>query len=193
MKRLSTTASSMISTMPVVSMGAEHDLAAAFALCADAQTCKQCNNTLTAMNHTDDDAMHQAIRRTLNHRLGDARGVSAFAVAFIDLWRQMGERLEPVIGTRGFNVLFERSIQIASKAFPWLSHIEASEGIGVSLTGLKEGLEGQEVTVASDASYTVLVSFTDLLTGLIGASLTDRLLRAIWTPPAEGTELKIKS
>ncbi len=137
-----------------------------------------------SMNHTNHELMQQAIGQTLSHRSGNRATATSFATAIVDLWHQIAERLEPVIGTRGFNVLFERSIQIAGKTFPWLVLIDADKAIGVSLVGLKEILETQEVDVASNASYAVLVSFTDLLTSLIGASLTDRLLRPIWAPTA---------
>ena len=111
------------------------------------------------MNHTNDELMQQAICQTLSHRLGDGATANSFATAIVDLWHQISERLEPVIGTRGFNVLFERSIQIAGKTFPWLALTDANNAIGVSLAGLKEMLETQEVAVASNASYAVLVSF----------------------------------
>lgn len=148
--------------------------------------------TLPPMPTQRDDLIHLAIHRTLAYRSGDAASAFAFAAAVVDIWRRISEQLEPVIGKRGFNILFERSIQLASKTHQWLGLVEANEAMGVSLTDMTDMLAAQDAPVAHEASCAVLTSFTDLLANLIGASLADRLLHAVWTPEAGATELETK-
>jgi hypothetical protein len=46
--------------------------------------------------------------------------------------------------------------------------------------GLRAALATQSSAEAADANAAVLQTFHDLLTSLIGASLTERLLRPVW-------------
>jgi hypothetical protein len=53
---------------------------------------------------------------------------------------------------------------------------------------LREVLARQERTVAAEASYTLLVTFTELLATLIGESLTETLLSSVWVPASPRTD-----
>jgi len=140
------------------------------------------------MATTSDDLHHEAIRRTLARSAGDSPDASAIAEATLTTWRQVADRRAPVIGARGVDALFSRSLHVTSKTFPWLA-MAGNNGNGAALlAGLKLRLAGQETAAAAEASDALLVNFTELLATLIGASLTERLLAPVWLPPPPESE-----
>jgi hypothetical protein len=52
---------------------------------------------------------------------------------------------------------------------------------------------GRETDAAAEASYSLLTTFVELLTNLIGASLAERLLGPVWLPPLPASKKEIKS
>ena len=98
----------------------------------------------------------------------------------ITQWRQIAERLNPVIGTRGVDALFARALHLTSGRFPWLA---TNAGLGNSaeaLAQLAARFESQEGSVAAAAGDLLLRTFTELLANMIGEPLTGRLLGALW-------------
>ncbi|KAB0663811.1 hypothetical protein F6V25_15380 [Oryzomonas japonica] len=132
------------------------------------------------MPTTDRKLCREAIRKTLVLRAGDTPDASAVAEAALGTWRLVAIRLTPVIGTLGVDVLFKRSLHLTSTAFPWLSSAWDHEENATVLASLKARLEACEKDAAAEASYTLLVTFTELLATLIGESLTERLLGPVW-------------
>ncbi len=131
---------------------------------------------------------HAAIRGTLARCAGEAPDASAIAEATLNTWRQVADRLAPVIGVRGVDALFSRSLHVTSKTFPWLA-VAGNDGNGAArLAGLKARLAGQEPTAAAEAGHALLLNFTELLATLIGAPLTERLLAPVWLPPSPESE-----
>jgi hypothetical protein len=126
-----------------------------------------------------------AIRRTLLHRVGEAGDAGAVAANTFATWQQVASQLVPVIGARGVDALFSRSLHLTSKAFPCLA-MAANDGNSASLLGsLKMRLADLETTTATEASHALLVTFIESLETLIGESLTQRLLGPVWAPPPE--------
>jgi len=125
---------------------------------------------------------HEAMRRTLAQGAGEAPNASAIAEATLNIWRQVATRLTPVIGVRGVDALFSRSLHVTSKTFPWLSMAGNDGNSNALLASLNVRLASQETAAAAEASDALLVTFTELLATLIGESLTDRLLVPVWVP-----------
>jgi len=140
------------------------------------------------MATTSDDLRREAIRGTLARSAGDSPDASAIAEATLNTWRQVTDRLAPVIGARGVDALFSRSLHVTSKTFPWLAMAGNDGSSATLLASLKLRLAGQETAAAAQASYSLLVNFTELLATLIGASLTERLLAPVWRPPSPESE-----
>lgn len=134
------------------------------------------------MPTTDNDQHREAIRRTLVQRAGDAPDTSAVAEALLSTWRQIATRLAPVIGARGVDAIFRRSLHLTSNVFPWLATAGEQADSTAPLIRFRACLEASEPAAAAEASYALLVTFTELLATLIGESLTDRLLSPVWTP-----------
>lgn len=135
------------------------------------------------------DTRYRAIKRTLAQRAGEAPDARAVAAASVGIWQQVAARLAPVIGWRGVHVLFSRAVHVMRKDFPALRIADEGEPGAARFASLRAWLETRETDSAADASYALLVIFTDLLANLIGESLTDRLLNPVWaSPPASEQE-----
>ena len=94
-------------------------------------------------------------------------------------WRNLAKRLTPIIGERGFHVLYVRSLHLTQRNFPSLPSAPLqSDNTESSLAILKQSLERQHPTLAEDAHRALLLTFTGLLNSLIGEILAARLLEA---------------
>jgi hypothetical protein len=116
----------------------------------------------------------------LKFRAGTTPDAGMVAEATLNIWRRMAALLEPIIGTRGVEVLFNRSLKLTSRAFPCLVIIEDHGDNAVLLANLKENLAAGATNDAMEAGHALLVTFTELLSTLIGDSLTKRLLSPVW-------------
>jgi len=134
------------------------------------------------------DSRREAIRRTLEEHSGGGSDAAAVAEATISTWHQMAGRLSPVIGVQGVNVLFSRSLHLTSATFPWLVNDGDRGSNAAQLATLEARLAGCKPEVSAEASYALLVNFTELLTTLIGAPLTGRLLSPVWEPQSSAIE-----
>ena len=133
------------------------------------------------MSTTSNDRSREAIHGTRVPGDGAAPDeASTIAEATLDTWQRVADRLAPVIGAGGVDALFSRSLHVTSKTFPWLAMAGNDGSSAALLTGLKARLADQEPAAAAEASDALLGNFTELLTTLIGASLTERLLAPVW-------------
>lgn len=143
------------------------------------------------MSTTDTNARREAIQTLLAVRAGGVNDASALAQATIDSWRDLISQLAPVIGTGGVKALFGRAVLQASANYPWLA-IPVEEGPEAALLiTLESRFAGEERATAEKAIATVLLNFVELLSTLIGESLTDRLLGPAWAPPTPASEREI--
>lgn len=118
----------------------------------------------------------------LAQRSASAPDAKTSADATFKIWYEIIARMTPVIGTRGVDVLFARSLHLASAAFPCLA-IDGETHEGTTLfTNFRARLESCDRHTAEEANYTLMITFTELLATLIGDSLTERLLSPIWAP-----------
>jgi hypothetical protein len=124
-----------------------------------------------------------AIRTGLAARVG-LPNADATVEASAATWRLVAAQLAPVIGARGLEVLFGRALHLTSATFPWLTVGGERGGSASPLPSLAECLARQDPASAAEASYTLLLTFTELLTTLIGESLTTRLLAPVWARPS---------
>jgi len=130
------------------------------------------------------DSHREAIRRTLEERAGGAPDAAAVAEATIDIWHQVADRLAPVIGMQGVDVLLSHSLHLTSATFPWLVNPGDRGSNAAQLATLEARLAGCKPEASAEASCALFVTFTELLTTLIGESLTGRLLSPVWEPQA---------
>jgi type II secretory pathway component PulK len=102
------------------------------------------------------------------------------------MWRDIEAALSPVIGPRGIAALYQRSLHLAGADHPWLSAAYEGALQPGDFSALRATLSRQSVADAAAAHAAMLQIFRDLLDNLIGRSLTQRLLQAVWDQPSSG-------
>jgi len=122
---------------------------------------------------TAEQQRHRMIGRAVLRR-SDAQ-----ADASIWLWKRLATELSLIIGKRGFESLYARSLSRASAPYPWLQAPAAQEG-GNAFERLGANLMTREAADAHAASAALLCTFTDILIVLIGELLTISILRKAW-------------
>jgi hypothetical protein len=103
-------------------------------------------------------------------------------------WSKIDDALWPIIGHAGMAALFKRSLYLARTHQPALTALMSVEITPGDFTPLRETLLQQSSADAAAAVQAALLkTFLDLLTSLIGAELTQRLLRSVWdNTPSSG-------
>ena len=117
-----------------------------------------------------------------------AQGVAPrrIADAVVSTWQAVDVALAPVIGGKGVEALYGRSLYLVREAHPWLATLHR-EGRGVmDLAQLASTLEQQDGFTAAAGAGDQLASVCELLRSLIGISLTTQLLRSAWDNPFDG-------
>ena len=115
----------------------------------------------------------------------DADAASLAAAAF-SLWTEVEGNLSPIIGQRGVAALFKRSLYLSRNEHPCLSGVYMGELQPGNFAALRTVLAQQTSSNAAAAQDALLQSFDELLTSLIGASLTERLFGFVWTNHSRG-------
>ncbi len=107
-------------------------------------------------------------------------GAASVANTMVWAWRDINVVLVPIIGQRGVAALYNRSLHLTAKAFPWLTVVPADNEASIDLDALHALLNLHGVATATASGEALLRSFRDLLATLIGVSLTERLLLPVW-------------
>lgn len=95
-------------------------------------------------------------------------------------WRALAQHLSPLIGDGGFAALYGRTARLLAGRYGWLSAGPASPPLDGLFQRLGGDLRGAEAALAVEANTALLLTFTGLLSDLIGTALTTRLLDAAW-------------
>jgi hypothetical protein len=130
------------------------------------------------MPQTKRDHLRDAIRASLVGQVGSTPSAPEVGVAVLGAWRQAGERLSRLIGPRGVGVLLQRALHLASSDFAWLAPLSTQEPDAIA--ALEESLSKRAPTESLEAGISVLLHFSELLSTLIGTSLSDQLLTPVW-------------
>ena len=120
----------------------------------------------------------------LTHRAGAGADAMQVAQAVVAVWQEVDLALRPIIGAGGVLALQQRSAHLTAVQHPWLRAGLGADGLaGFDEAALTAVLARQDAAQALACGNTLLRTFHALLTSLIGASLTERLLRPVWGPP----------
>ena len=98
------------------------------------------------------------------------------ARAVVTTLREIDQALSPIIGKRGVAALYTRCVHLLAATHPWLAGLHEPAPTAMNLDALGEVLARQDSGVANEAGDALLQKFRDLLTSLLGPSLTNRLL-----------------
>ena len=126
------------------------------------------------------------IAQALSRLAAGGADAGQIADAAVAIWAAIDKALSPVIGLRGSAALYERSLHLAQTQSPWLGAAHEYEGDARRFSALRSALVQQTPEQAAAAHDFLLHTFVTLLTDLIGASLTRRLLQAALELPSSG-------
>ena len=122
--------------------------------------------------------------------LARAAGIDASAKqigdAVVGVCRELDSALTPVLGRRGGGALYKRSLHLVAAVHPWLPSVAEDLHTAMDLEPLHHAMARQTSADAVAAGADLLQTFHDLLSGLVGASLTERLLRSVGSPFSSG-------
>ncbi len=111
-------------------------------------------------------------------------------------WARLAAYLGPLIGPAGFCALYARAQRVAlpdAQCMDIRAQLRSSDLLLVQLRSsdlllvqLRAHMDKLGPAPAMDANQAVLATFTTLLSGLIGARLTERLQASAWAEMPEG-------
>lgn len=116
---------------------------------------------------------------------GDGANSARLADAAVSQWQAVDAALAPIVGNLGVAALYHRSLFLSLKTHPWLDH-ERSPDV-LDLPALRALLAARDPAEVPEASATLLRTFMELLTSLVGAPLAERLLGPLWAQTPAGT------
>ena len=120
-------------------------------------------------------------------RAGPNADTAKTAQAIVSTLQDMDAALTPIIGQQGVAALYRRSLHLCASTHPSLARTCDKMPAGMDLTALPPVLVEQSEAYALFFGEVLLTTFYELLTTLIGPSLTARLLRDVWEPSLSDT------
>ncbi len=110
-------------------------------------------------------------------------GVDSDAVqvadAVVAVWQDMVGVLQTVIGRQGVASLFDRSLSLTSRTYPWLAASLPGPDHSLDPAALRSAISGRSNEEAAAGSGELLQTFYDVLASLIGPALCDQLLSVV--------------
>jgi hypothetical protein len=124
-----------------------------------------------------------AISTALARRMREGATSHQVASEVVGLLQGSHATLAPIIGTAGVVALYRRSLLLAARSYPWLADLLADSGTAFDVEALTAALAGQEGDAAALGGGLLIETFYRLLSGVIGPTLTRKLLPFLWRAP----------
>lgn len=125
----------------------------------------------------------QRILETLEYRANGHPGAGSTAACVTALCEEICIALTPIVGPRGVAALYKRSLFLAGHEHPVLQGLLREVQQDTDLSALTTALMPLSESEAARVGTALLSSFYELLSSLIGPSLTERVLRSLWDRP----------
>lgn len=109
---------------------------------------------------------------------------SMIAQSALANWVRIDNALSPIIGRHGVFGLYKRSLSLTRVAHPALTAVFDALPAPGDYSTLQQALAQQSAPVSVAANVALLQTFNELLSKLIGSSLTERLLRPLSDTPS---------
>lgn len=132
----------------------------------------------------------EAIQFGLAKQIDKSADVNAVTDTMVTLCQQVAQRVDPIIGMHGTEVIFNRSIKLTGQDYPWLVLPDKQSNSADKIHDFLKAFEYKHANQVSSASYRLLLTFSQILIDLIGESLTSRLLNPVFIPSAAGNPKK---
>jgi hypothetical protein len=95
--------------------------------------------------------------------------------------RKLGEPLSRLVGVDGCQALLKRALHLARAEYPLLEGVQPVATPVGGLAGLGAAVQGADPLAARDALAAVLAHLAWLLVTFLGADLTVRTMREVWS------------
>lgn len=118
------------------------------------------------------------------HLVDEGADAARISTAVVSTLREVHDALCPLIGNRGVALLYKRSLYLAGQTHPVLAGLHEGVDANLDATALGDVLSRESAAAAAACGGDLLQTFYELLSGLIGPSLTGRILSATWTNPS---------
>ena len=128
------------------------------------------------------DSIH-AFASALAYRAAAGADAAEIAAAIAAAWQHIETVLSPVIGQPAVAALYRRCLYLTGRVYPWLTSGPENFQTAMDPAALRAVLAQQSSADASTAGSAHLQAFHTMLAGLIGHSLTARLLHSAWGNP----------
>lgn len=134
-----------------------------------------------------EDTFSPQIAATLNHRTGEGATARQIADVVVALCQDTERVLTPIIGPVGVGAIYQRSLHLAKVAYPWIDIVPSQPATAADFSVFRTLLSQQTAQAALAGGTEVLEAFFRLLVSLVGFSLSEQLLAAVWTDSATGS------
>ncbi|HVS30871.1 MAG TPA: hypothetical protein VMS98_05400 [Thermoanaerobaculia bacterium] len=124
--------------------------------------------------------LRQRLARVITRRVGSTTGAGAVAAAARLTHDDLVAVLDPLISSAGVEALWGRAFDLAQREFPVDERSGDDSTPDEPYARMTVWLEGQAPSEATDAAAAMFATFAELLTTLIGRSLTTRYLEKAW-------------
>lgn len=105
-------------------------------------------------------------------------------------WHWLAEQLSPLVGERGFCVLYGRAARLTLPDYGWLTASPPPASTASLIDTLRADLASVDEHIADAANTDLFTTFTKLLNAMIGEALTNRLLASANTEQKHEQEHK---
>ncbi|WP_239690204.1 hypothetical protein [Pseudomonas syringae] len=123
-------------------------------------------------------------------RIGPNADTARIAETIVSVLQDIDAALTPIIGHQGVVALYRRSFHLCVAAHPRLAGTYVNVHAAMDPAALTSALVEQNEADALFFGEALLTTLYELLTTLIGPSLTARLLRSVWEPSLSDTPLQ---
>lgn len=116
-------------------------------------------------------------------RIGEDPGITTAVDSILRTLTDIARALTPVIGNHGVAALYQRSVLLCATRYPDLDDLASrttSFASPLDFAPLRMALLMHDVNAIRLCGADLLHTLNQLLTSLIGASLSERLLRSAW-------------
>lgn len=108
----------------------------------------------------------------------DSQSAPSIAAASLMVWEALAFALMPIIGEKGYTILFDRCIYLTLALHPWLDLPPHAPDAG-RVSQLSQRLQRRPPADALAASNDLFTTFRHALAALIGEALTASIFSAI--------------
>ncbi|WP_277758038.1 hypothetical protein [Pseudomonas sp. A34-9] len=129
----------------------------------------------------------------LAHRVGPNADSARIAQAIVSTLQAMDAALTPIIGQQGVAALYRRSLHLCASRHPRVARLAERVQVLPDLKALNSELVTESEADVLFFGEVMLITFYELLTTLIGPSLTARLLHNVWKPSLSDTSAQENS